>query len=171
MDIQTILKYTPEQYKEKVTVALNKYAPIVEQFQEEIFTRLREVSNKPYITAASEYLFPVKKISIYMRYGAGRAGRYGHDTLCIANIEVPKRLEHKGFFTALIFSLIAECQQRKIILMVENPLERFFQDFLLRIGFICSNRDSLGIGTFHHPIDEGQISLYPFYNMDKEHAE
>lgn len=169
MKIADILRHTHADYIKRVREAHLSHSHIVDHVVSAILNRLEQVKQKPYITAASDYIPPVAGISIYMRYGSKRYGRYGHDLICISNITLPDHMQRDGVFTAILFALIAECQERKIILSVENPLEKFFQDFLLHVGFICPDRNGMGIGTFYYLLREGQKSLYPFYNMEPEY--
>lgn len=165
MKIETVLESTLPEYKEKVIQATSIFADKINKLVAEIFDSLDVVDNKPHINTGSKYALSVFEIMLYMRYGTKRNGRFGHNYICISNIDVGHENIKKGFFTAFVFRLIAECKERKVILHVENPLEPFFQEYLLRIGFICLHRTELGLGTFHFPI-ENQISDSPYYNLE-----
>lgn len=171
--IAEVLALVPAARQKRVSIALNDFKSELENFVAQVFETLERTSGKEHITSESEYIKPIAfgktkpaiKLNCYMRYGTKRYGRFGHPYLCVSSIDVPEALHRKGFFTALLYVLIAECQERKIILAVENPLEEFLQEFLRDIGFVCYHKDPFGLGTYYYLIKEGQISSEPFYNI------
>lgn len=166
MNTDKILALVPAARINRVKAALEEFEPIIESFVNQVFDKLEKVSCRPFIKSESEYLKPISKISCYMRYGAKRYGRFGHSYICISNIQFPEKMRRKNLFTALLYALMAECQERKVILSVENPLEDFLQNFLHDIGFVCYHKDMLGLGTYYSLLVDGQISDEPFYNIE-----
>lgn len=166
MNTDKILALVPAARINRVKAALEEFEPIINSFVNQVFDKLAKVEQRQFIKSESEYIKPISKISCYMRYGAMRYGRFGHSYICISNIELPESFRRKNLFTALLYALMAECQERKVILSVENPLEDFFQNFLLDLGFVCYFKDPFGLGTYYSPLKEGQISDEPFYNIE-----
>ena len=165
MNTDKILALVPAARINRVKAALEEFEPIINSFVNQVFDKLAKVGRRQFIKSESEYIKPISKVTCYMRYGAMRYGRFGHSYLCISNIEFPEAMRRKNLFTALLFALMAECQDRKVILSVENPLEEFLQNFLHDIGFVCYHKDPLGLGTYYSLLVEGQISDEPFYNI------
>lgn len=169
-----VLELVPAARKNRVAAAYENFKPELENFVAQVFATLERTSGKEQITSESEYIKPIAfgnskpaiKLNCYMRYGTKRYGRFGHSYLCVSSIDVPEIMWRKGFFTALMYTLMCECQERKVILAVENPLEEFLQKFLMDIGFVIYHKDPFGLGTYYHLLKEGQISSEPFYNIE-----
>lgn len=109
--IEQVLKFVPANRVNRVTAALTEFEPIIERFVGQVFDKLEKTSNREFITSASDYIKPISKITCYMRYGTERYGRFGHPYLCISNLELPESLLRKGLFSALIYTLFAECEE------------------------------------------------------------
>lgn len=172
--VDQVLKLVPAARLNRVSVAYENFKPVIENFVAQVFETLERTSGKEHITSESEYIKPIAfgtskpaiKLNCYMRYGTKRYGRFGHSYLCLSNIDVPEAMQRKGFLTALLYVLMQECEERKIILAVENPLEEFMQNFLHDIGFVCYHKDPFGLGTYYRLLNDGLISNEPFYNIE-----
>lgn len=167
--LNEVLAFVPKSRVRRVTRAFEMHGVTISKIVSQILAKHEHVGFKPFTKMDSEYLRPVEEIQVYMRYGHERFGRFGHSHICISNITIPEKIEGKGIFTALLYTLIAECAEQKIILSIENPLEKFFQDFIREVGFVCPNPDHLGLGTYYFGLKD-QISDDEFYAMRKENA-
>ncbi len=164
-----LLASVPAQYRTRVERALETHGENISALVDYILNRLEKISQKT-LTTSSEYVHPkIKPFDIYVRYGAERYGRFGHSYICISNVNVAHKEQSKGVFSALLFSLMYECEQRGIILAVENPLEENFRNYLISLGFEVFDNTPLNLGTYYKLLpDDKLISRFPFYNIDPD---
>jgi len=164
-----LLASVPAQYQNRFERVLETHGEVISSLVDHILNRLENISQKT-LPTSSEYVHPkIKPFDIYVRYGANRYGRFGHSYICISNVNVAHKEQGKGLFSALLFSLMYECEQRNIILGVENPLEEKFRKYLTNLGFEAFGDTPLNIGTYYKllPADK-LVSQYPFFNIDPD---
>lgn len=163
-----ILALVPAERQNKVSNALANYGGVLNNIVQQMFGTYDRAVFKPHTNQISEYIQPINEISLYGRYGAKQYGRFGHNYICVANIGFPSYMQRQGMFSALIFWLMYECKKREIVLAVENPLEGWFREYLLKIGFVKGEhaQNSFdGTGTYYF-LPQNLISDYEFHNIE-----
>lgn len=102
----------------------------------------------------------------YMRFGRGKSSRFGHDNICFSSVSIAPNKIGKKIFSVILAIILSFSKENSIIVSIENPIEKRFQDYLKKVGFTCINKQMFGLGVYYFMLDEkALISKEEFYGL------